>query len=97
MLSVSQPTGIDTHNDCITVTVRAEKYHFSILLALPKCQGIQGASVSRECIPPGMRLHLRRNQFEARGMALYKGNWDGTLCIHVEGRLVKKQLKFVVR
>lgn len=95
MLTVSQPVERATHSEGITVQVRAEKYTFSTLLVLPKDQIIQGACVSLECVPPGLRLHLRRNQFFVRGIAIHRGTWAGTLYIHVEGRLVKKQLIFV--
>lgn len=96
MLTVSQPVKRATHIEGITVQVRAEEYHFSTLLALPKCQTIHGACVSWECVPPGLRLHLRRGQFTVRGNALRKGTWVGTLYIQLEGQLVKKQLIFVV-
>lgn len=95
MLTVSQPVERAIHAEGITVQVRAEEFTFSTILVLPKHQTIQGACVSLECVPPGLRLHLRRNQFFVRGTAIHRGTWAGTLYIHVEGQLVKKQLIFV--
>lgn len=98
MLSASQLLEIGKHQGRVIVQVKKGTRHFSSLPPIiHPDRTILGCSIPWESIPPGLRLQRRRSQFDVLGVALYQGNWGGSLCIDVEGLLVRIQLLFVVR